>query len=55
MKTSSTAPADPTVISNVQDPAILAKMSSDQEVFMGGTMDYKSKLSVITKYISSTL
>ena len=43
MKASSTAPVDPTVISNVQDPAISAKMS-DQEVIVGGTMDYESEL-----------
>ena len=49
MKASSTAPADPTVISNVQDPAVLAKVS-DQEVIIGGTMDYESEW-VITKYV----
>ena len=49
IKASSTAPTDPTVISNVQDPAVLAKVS-DQEVIIGGTMDYESKW-VITKYM----
>ena len=43
MKASSTAPVDPTVISNVQDPTISAKIS-DQEIIVGGTMDYESEL-----------